>query len=145
MKFTKGERERERENTRLCRTDDDDPDAVWGVSMEPCITTPFDREIQVQSQESAGLLHYLSSGAWEPHDVNYVASTCDSSIQFWDLRTMKKTNSIEQAHIHNVDYDTKRKCILSAGIDSAVYCGWLLFLAVIIYHRKAWWSHLQGG
>ncbi|KAG5556452.1 hypothetical protein RHGRI_006900 [Rhododendron griersonianum] len=32
----------------------------------------------------------------------------------------RKTNSIEQAHIRNVDYDTKRKYILSAGTDSAV-------------------------
>ena len=35
------------------------------------------------------MLHYLSGGAWDPHDVNAVAATCESSIQFWDLRTMK--------------------------------------------------------
>ena len=35
------------------------------------------------------MLHYLSGGAWDPHDVNSVASTCEWSIQFWDLRTMK--------------------------------------------------------
>lgn len=74
---------------------------------------------QVQSQESAGLLHCLSGGTWDPHDVNAVASTCDSSVQFWDLRTMKKTNSIEQAHIRNVDYDTKRKHILVTAEDES--------------------------
>ncbi|CAL5332047.1 unnamed protein product [Camellia sinensis] len=76
-------------------------------------------EIQVQSQESAGMLHYLSGGAWDPHDVNSVASTCESSIQFWDLRTMKKTNSIEHAHVRNVDYDTKKKFILVTAEDES--------------------------
>ncbi|CAO2821614.1 unnamed protein product [Amaranthus hypochondriacus] len=49
---------------------------------------------QVHSQESAGMLHYLSGGAWDPHDVNAVALTSESAIQLWDLRTMKMTNSL---------------------------------------------------
>ncbi|CAL5418551.1 unnamed protein product [Camellia sinensis] len=73
----------------------------------------------VQSQESAGMLHYLSGGAWDPHDVNSVALACESSIQFWDLRTMKKENSIEHTHVHNVDYDTKRKYILVTAEDES--------------------------
>ena len=39
------------------------------------------------------MLHYLSGGAWDPHDVNAVAATCESSVQFWDLRTMKYDSS----------------------------------------------------
>ncbi|XP_059634004.1 WD repeat-containing protein DWA2 isoform X1 [Cornus florida] len=74
---------------------------------------------QVQSQESSGMLHYLSGGAWDPHDLNAVAATCESSIQFWDLRTMKKTNSIEHAHVRNVDYDTKKKYILVTAEDES--------------------------
>ncbi|GFZ10512.1 transducin/WD40 repeat-like superfamily protein [Actinidia rufa] len=74
---------------------------------------------RVQSQESAGMLPYLSGGAWDPHDVNSIASTCESSIQFWDLRTMKKTNSIEHAHIRNVDYDTKKKYVLVTAEDES--------------------------
>ena len=35
------------------------------------------------------MLHYLSGGAWDPHDVNAVALTSESAIQLWDLRTMK--------------------------------------------------------
>lgn len=46
-------------------------------------------KIQVQSQDSAGMLHKLSGGAWDPHDVNSVAATCESYLQFWDVRTMK--------------------------------------------------------
>ncbi|XP_044512323.1 WD repeat-containing protein DWA2 isoform X2 [Mangifera indica] len=72
---------------------------------------------QVQSKESSGMLHYLSGGAWDPHDANSVAATCDSSVQFWDLRTMKKTNSIEHAHVRNVDFDTKKKHILVTAAD----------------------------
>jgi hypothetical protein len=56
--------------------------------------------------------HSLSGGAWNPHDVNSVAATSESSIQFWDLRTMKKNNSIERAHVRNVDYNLKREHIL---------------------------------
>lgn len=74
---------------------------------------------QVQTKESAGMLHYLSGGAWDPHDVNAVAITCDSSIQFWDLRSMTKTNSIEHAHVRNLDYDMKKKYMLVTADDES--------------------------
>ncbi|KAK9946830.1 hypothetical protein M0R45_012273 [Rubus argutus] len=73
---------------------------------------------QVQSQESAGLVAQ-SGGAWDPHDMNAVAVTCESSIQFWDLRTMKKTNSIEHAHVRNVDYNPKKTHILMTAEDES--------------------------
>ncbi|GFP86943.1 WD repeat-containing protein dwa2 [Phtheirospermum japonicum] len=77
---------------------------------------------QVQSQESAGVLHYLSGGAWDPHDFNNVSLTCDSSVQLWDLRTMKKTDSIERAHVRNVDYDMKKRYMLvTAEDDSGIH------------------------
>lgn len=44
---------------------------------------------EVVSKETAGMRHSLSGGAWNPHDVNSMAATSESSIQFWDLRTMK--------------------------------------------------------
>lgn len=40
------------------------------------------------------MVHYLSGGAWDPHDLNAVATTCESSVQFWDLRTMKYDKSL---------------------------------------------------
>ena len=46
------------------------------------------KSAEVVSKESAGMRHSLSGGAWNPHDVNSVAATSESSIQFWDLRTM---------------------------------------------------------
>ncbi|XP_061969537.1 WD repeat-containing protein DWA2-like isoform X3 [Populus nigra] len=76
-------------------------------------------QVEVQSKESAGMLHYLSGGAWDPHDVNAVAATCESSVQFWDLRAMKKTNSIECGHVLNVDYDTRKKHILVTAEDES--------------------------
>ncbi|KAL5713855.1 WD repeat-containing protein dwa2 [Ranunculus cassubicifolius] len=74
---------------------------------------------KVQAKESVGSLHYFSGGAWDPHDRNAVAATSDSSIQFLDLRTMKKTNSIEQAHVRNLDYNTKRQHIVVTAEEEA--------------------------
>ena len=50
--------------------------------------------MQAQSHESIGVLHYLSGGAWDPHDRNSMALFCDSSFQCWDLRSMKYVFSI---------------------------------------------------
>ncbi|XP_012571517.1 WD repeat-containing protein DWA2 isoform X1 [Cicer arietinum] len=76
---------------------------------------------QVQSQDSAGMMHKLSGGAWDPHDVNSVAATCESSLQFWDVRTMKKTLSVECSHVRNVDYHpTKKNIIVTAEHESGI-------------------------
>nr|AAF16674.1 putative WD-repeat protein; 94248-92463 [Arabidopsis thaliana] len=77
------------------------------------------KSAEVLSKESAGMRHSLSGGAWNPHDVNSVAATSESSIQFWDLRTMKKNNSIERAHVRNVDYNLKREHILVSADDES--------------------------
>lgn len=74
---------------------------------------------KVQSRESVGSLHYFSGGAWDPHDRNALAATSDSSIQFWDLRTMQKTNSIERTHVRSVDYNNKRQNILVTAEEEA--------------------------
>ncbi|XP_051139298.1 WD repeat-containing protein DWA2-like [Andrographis paniculata] len=77
---------------------------------------------QVQSQESAGMLSYLNGGAWDPHDFNTISLTCDSSVQFWDLRTMRKTDSIEHAHVRNVDYNMKKRYMLvTAEEESGIH------------------------
>ncbi|GLT31354.1 hypothetical protein SLA2020_060960 [Shorea laevis] len=57
------------------------------------------------------------------------AATCESSIQFWDLRTIKKTNSIEHAHVHCANYDTKKKHILVTAEDESGICIWDLRMA----------------
>ncbi|KAL0704717.1 hypothetical protein Bca4012_071142 [Brassica carinata] len=75
------------------------------------------KSAEVLSKDSAGMLHSLSGGAWDPHDVNAVAATGESSVQFWDLRTMKKVNSIERAHVRGVDYNPKREHILYDEIN----------------------------
>ncbi|KAF5197872.1 Earp and garp complex-interacting protein, partial [Thalictrum thalictroides] len=75
--------------------------------------------LKVQSRESVGSLHYFSGGAWDPHDRNAVSATCDTSIQFWDLRTMTKTNSIEHAHVRSLDYNKKRQNILVTAEEEA--------------------------
>ncbi|XP_019168486.1 PREDICTED: WD repeat-containing protein DWA2-like [Ipomoea nil] len=85
---------------------------LWGFDTSK-------KTAQVQAKESAGMLHSLSGGAWDPHDYNAIALTCDSSVQFWDLRNMKKTSSIEHAHIRNVDYDVKKKYMLVTAEDES--------------------------
>ncbi|KAL1193193.1 WD repeat-containing protein DWA2 [Cardamine amara subsp. amara] len=77
------------------------------------------KSAEVLSKDSAGMLHSLSGGAWNPHDVNAVAATGESSVQFWDLRTMKKVNSIERAHVRGVDYNPKREHILVTAEDES--------------------------
>uniref|UniRef100_A0A1D1YTR0 WD repeat-containing protein DWA2 n=1 Tax=Anthurium amnicola TaxID=1678845 RepID=A0A1D1YTR0_9ARAE len=72
---------------------------------------------KVQSQESVGILHYLSGGAWDPHDQNTVAAFGDSLVQCWDLRSMKKTNSIEHAHVRDADYNPNKQHILASAED----------------------------
>ncbi|KAJ0969551.1 hypothetical protein J5N97_022428 [Dioscorea zingiberensis] len=57
-----------------------------------------DHSFKVIAQESVGILHSFSSGVWNPHDCNNIAAMSDSLLQFWDLRTMKKANSIEHVH-----------------------------------------------
>ncbi|KAK8947592.1 WD repeat-containing protein DWA2 [Platanthera guangdongensis] len=74
---------------------------------------------KVISQESVGMLHRLSGGAWDPHDRNVVATICESSLQCWDLRTMKKTNSIENAHFRDVDYNPKKQHIIVSAEDES--------------------------
>lgn len=74
---------------------------------------------QLQSQQSAGMLHSLSGGAWDPHDSNAVSLTSESAIQIWDLRTMKLANSLDQSHARNVDYDTKKEHIIVTAEDEA--------------------------
>ncbi|KAG6774806.1 hypothetical protein POTOM_022177 [Populus tomentosa] len=96
---------------------------------------------QVQSKESAGMLHYLSGGAWDPHDVNAVAATCESSVQFWDLRTMKKTSSIECGHVCNVDYDTRKMHILVTAEDESGIHIWDLRMPKVPINELRGHSH----
>ncbi|OVA03007.1 WD40 repeat [Macleaya cordata] len=102
-------------------------DKVISIDEENLLLWSLDssnKTAQVQSRESVGMLHYFSGGAWDPHDRNAVAATCDSSIQFWDLRTMKKTNTIEHAHVRDVDYSIKKQNILISAEDETGICIW---------------------
>ncbi|GAB2300440.1 WD repeat-containing protein dwa2 [Dionaea muscipula] len=98
---------------------------------------------QVHLKESAGILHYLTGGSWDPHDLNSVALTSDSVIQLWDLRTMKMSNSIEQAHARNVDYDTKKQHILVTAEDETGIRIWdlrMLKFPIAELPRHAHWT-----
>ncbi|XP_077246802.1 WD repeat-containing protein DWA2-like [Tasmannia lanceolata] len=97
-------------------------DKLVSIDEETLVLWSLDystKTAKVQSQESVGMLHNLSGGAWDPHDQNSVAGICDTSIQCWDLRTMKKTNSIEHAHVRNADYNPKKQHILVTAEDES--------------------------
>ncbi|RYR41329.1 hypothetical protein Ahy_A08g037733 isoform A [Arachis hypogaea] len=55
--------------------------------------------------------HKISGGTWDPHDVNSVAATYESSLQFWDVRAMGKTISAVCSRVRSVDYHPKRHLI----------------------------------
>ncbi|XLS66904.1 hypothetical protein HN51_017927, partial [Arachis hypogaea] len=61
----------------------------------------------IQSEDSAGMSHKISGGTWDPHDVNSVAATYESSLQFWDVRAMGKTISAVCSRVRSVDYHPK--------------------------------------
>ncbi|CAN6485202.1 unnamed protein product [Victoria cruziana] len=79
------------------------------------------KSAKVQSQESVGMLHYLTGGAWDPHNQNAVAVTCESSSQCWDLRSMKRTLTLDHAYARAVDYNPKKQHILvTAEYESGI-------------------------
>lgn len=80
------------------------------------------RSVQVNRKMSPGMLHHMASGAWDPHDVGGAATVCESSVQFWDLRSMKQTQAIEHAHAHDIDYNPKKQHLFTTvGDESRIY------------------------
>ncbi|XP_052884938.1 WD repeat-containing protein DWA2 [Gossypium arboreum] len=63
------------------------------------------------------MLHYLFGITPDPHYINAVVATCESSVKFWDLRIMMKANAYECAIIRNANYDVI-KHILRAICDT---------------------------
>uniref|UniRef100_A0A453RQW7 EIPR1-like beta-propeller domain-containing protein n=1 Tax=Aegilops tauschii subsp. strangulata TaxID=200361 RepID=A0A453RQW7_AEGTS len=78
---------------------------------------PSNKSAKVISQGSADMLPNLRGGAWDPHNHNAVATITDSSLHFWDLRSMKRSNAIEHAHIRDVDYNPKKQNIIATAED----------------------------
>ncbi|KAM0883282.1 hypothetical protein ACQ4PT_031709 [Festuca glaucescens] len=78
---------------------------------------PSNKSAKVVSQGSADMLPNLRGGAWDPHNHNSIAAITDSSVHFWDLRSMKRSNAIEHAHIRDVDYNPKKQNIIATAED----------------------------
>ncbi|KAF0898360.1 hypothetical protein E2562_007210 [Oryza meyeriana var. granulata] len=70
------------------------------------------KSAKVIQKGSADMLPNLRGGAWDPHNHNSVAAITDSSLHFWDLRSMKKSNAIEHAHFRDVDYNPKKQHLI---------------------------------
>ncbi|KAL3686907.1 hypothetical protein R1sor_013216 [Riccia sorocarpa] len=90
---------------------------IWDLVTEQ-------RAAKIQARLSAGELHHMAGGAWDPHDVTKVATAVESSVVIWDLRSMKQSSRIEQAHaiqVRDIDFNPKREDILiTSGDDSKI-------------------------
>ncbi|KAH0854452.1 hypothetical protein HID58_069235 [Brassica napus] len=75
---------------------------LYGQLNSPQLERVASLDAHVLSKDSAGMLHSLSGGAWDPHDVNAVAATGESSVQFWDLRTMKLQQRMNLAYMSGI-------------------------------------------
>ncbi|XP_011628967.1 WD repeat-containing protein DWA2 [Amborella trichopoda] len=97
-------------------------DKVIGIDEENLVVWSLDtsaKSAKVHSQESVDMPHYFSGGAWDPHDQNSLATTCESAIQCWDLRTMKKTISIEHANVRSADYNPNKQHLVVTAEDES--------------------------
>lgn len=72
----------------------------------------------------AGELCRLSAGAWDPHHRHEVATVDGGNVKGWDLRSMKQTHSIPNAHtqkIRDIDYNPNRTyVVVTAGDDCRI-------------------------
>lgn len=82
---------------------------------------PSGKAVQVNGKMSAGMLHQMTSGAWDPHDVNSALTACDSCVHCWDLRSLKQTQAIEHANVRDIDYNpTRENIFMTAGDESRI-------------------------
>ncbi|KAK3262816.1 hypothetical protein CYMTET_28348, partial [Cymbomonas tetramitiformis] len=92
-----------------------DAPAVLSVEEEALRTWSLDGSRAVataSSQQAEELQHGLWAAAWDPHDLNAVATVSGNSLAFWDLRTMQRSQSVEQAHsnaLRDVDFNPKHE------------------------------------
>lgn len=76
---------------------------------------------KVLSKESVGMVNYIYGGAWDPHDISILSIACESSIQFWDLRSMKQINAIGHPQVRDLNYNPKKQhIVVTAGEDSQI-------------------------
>ncbi|GFS31094.1 S-adenosyl-L-methionine-dependent methyltransferases superfamily protein [Actinidia rufa] len=69
----------------LCRTDDD-PDAVWGVQMEPCITPYSDQVHKTRGSGLAPWPHRLTSPPPRLADFGYSNEMFEKDTELWRRR-----------------------------------------------------------
>jgi len=67
----------------------------------------------------------LMAGAWDPHHESEVVTVNQKAIRAWDLRTMKESMVIENAHedlIRDIDYNPNKPYhIVTAGDDRRIH------------------------
>ncbi|KAL7207312.1 hypothetical protein ACSBR1_029302 [Camellia fascicularis] len=90
------------------------PNEIWDLS-----SCPFDRRIFSTVFSSSG--ESYGAAIWQIPELygqlNSPQLECIGSLDAHNSKIKWKENSIEHTHVHNVDYDTKRKYILVTAED----------------------------
>ncbi|CAN0484935.1 unnamed protein product, partial [Ectocarpus sp. 12 AP-2014] len=64
------------------------------------------------------------AAAWDPHRPVEVATAASCSVTCWDLRTMKATTSVAEAHrfaVRDLDYNPNKPfCLATCGEDRLI-------------------------
>ncbi|KAI5069568.1 hypothetical protein GOP47_0015869 [Adiantum capillus-veneris] len=90
---------------------------VWDIDVSG-------RSVQVDKKISPGVLYHMRSGAWDPHDPMSVATVSDSCVQFWDLRSTKQAQALENAHAHDLDFNPQKQHIFATVGDESQILLW---------------------
>ncbi|KAL3130790.1 hypothetical protein ABBQ38_000129 [Trebouxia sp. C0009 RCD-2024] len=87
----------------------------------------IDSTANMTGDVGAGDLYTLWGGAWDPHDLNRLVTAGGNGVQVWDVRSLKKTAEIPDAHlmpVRDIDFAHQQQHrIVSAGDDCKV-CIW---------------------
>ncbi|CAM9691124.1 unnamed protein product, partial [Sphacelaria rigidula] len=77
-----------------------------------------------EGSRAAAAARGAPAAAWDPHRPSEVATAAGCSVRCWDLRTMKVTTTVEEAHrfaVRDVDYNPNKPfCIVSCGEDRLI-------------------------
>jgi len=74
-----------------------------------------------------GELQKLTVGRWYPHDTTQIATCNDASIKAWDLRSLKTTFSIDNAHgqfVRDLDFNPNKPYYFVSGGDDCKLKFW---------------------
>mmetsp|Transcript_19738 Transcript_19738/g.33910 ORF Transcript_19738/g.33910 Transcript_19738/m.33910 type:complete len:374 (-) Transcript_19738:58-1179(-) len=113
---------------------------LWNLAGKPNnIITVDDASVRVYSLDasSSKCTEQLSvgvqknqkfwTGTWDLHHPDQLLTSSDTTIRAWDLRTLKPTQTIEQAHsiwVRDLDYNPNKPYVFASGGDDTYIRFW---------------------